>query len=338
MMENEGVKKNVGKQKVISWGERLEAIDGVRAVAILAIVVCHVCYGFSEKSILGQYLGGTFNYVFLLISAYLFGLKHAAKPEVWGGQFLRRRMVRLCWSLYPFLGAVVVASWAFGIPLSPIQVAQNFLFLGWCAKLPGNGHLWFITMVMLTYVEYAVLTAIRRKSLQVALLLLLLPVSLGVSLAGLPGYCFLMMAGCGLVFVFAPLVRSLLDQLGWWQVILLYAVGNAMTIPALVGGYTVIGAPSYYYMTLMTGVASFLLLHKLFGKLSLGRMGAFTSAISFELYLVHHPISDYHLFMPLVHYPTIAIVLVFVASYAAAYCLNQVARRIGEILGGRFHI
>lgn len=85
MMENEGMKKNGGELMVIYKGERLESIDGVRAVAILAIVVCHVCYGFSGESVLGQYLGGTFNYVFLFISAYLFGLKHAAKPEVWGG-------------------------------------------------------------------------------------------------------------------------------------------------------------------------------------------------------------------------------------------------------------
>lgn len=203
---------------------------------------------------------------------------------------------------------------------------MNFLLLGWCAKLPGNGHLWFITMVMLTYVEYAVLTAVRRKSLQVALLLPLLPVSLGVSLMGLPGYCFLMMMGCGLVFVYASALRVLLERLGWRHILLLYAISHAVTIPALVGGYTMIGHTTYYYMMLMTGVASFLLLYRLFGKLSLGRMGTFTSAISFELYLVHHPISDYHFFMPLAHHPSIAVALIFVASYAGAYCLRLVAR------------
>jgi len=66
---------------------RIKAIDGVRGIAILAIMVCHVCYGFCSDSRLGQYLGGTFNYVFLFISSYLLGLKFSMSHQIWGGNF-----------------------------------------------------------------------------------------------------------------------------------------------------------------------------------------------------------------------------------------------------------
>lgn len=57
---------------------RIPAFDGVRAVAILMIVTCHVCYG-AGAGTWGQFLGGTFNTVFFLLSAILLGIVN--KPE-----------------------------------------------------------------------------------------------------------------------------------------------------------------------------------------------------------------------------------------------------------------
>lgn len=77
--------ENISKTPEMKKNERWDAIDGIRAVAIMAIVACHICYGFDGYSVAGQYLAGTFNFVFSFISAYLFGLKYAARPETWGG-------------------------------------------------------------------------------------------------------------------------------------------------------------------------------------------------------------------------------------------------------------
>lgn len=54
--------------------KRTLAFDGIRAIAILGIVGCHICYALGAMAI-GQYLGGTFNAVFFLLSAILLGLK-----------------------------------------------------------------------------------------------------------------------------------------------------------------------------------------------------------------------------------------------------------------------
>lgn len=54
---------------------RLLQFDGIRAVAVLLIVLCHVFYGLDGMgSPAGQYLGGTYNFVFFAMSALLIGL------------------------------------------------------------------------------------------------------------------------------------------------------------------------------------------------------------------------------------------------------------------------
>lgn len=325
------VKKNEKALLINNGCARIAAIDGVRGVAILAIIVCHICYGFSSDSILGQYLGGTFNYVFLFISAYLLGLKYSMSHKVYGGVFLKRRIMRLGTSLYPFLLLVIGVCYIKGIPISPLKVAMNFLFLGWVAKLPGNGHLWFVTMIMLTYVSYVFLSRVkeRNKSKLAFGMLLLIPLSIVVSLLGLPGYCFLMLMSCCLIFFYAEQIRNYLSNLQWEKVLCLYFFANLITLYCFMKNLIEIGHITYYYLTLLTGIASFLLLYKLFYKRIVARFFVFTSSISFELYLVHHPISDYHLFMPLTNNKTLSVIFIFVVSYVGAYILHKMVKLHG---------
>lgn len=49
--------------------------DGIRAIAIIGIILCHICYGLNGMSWLGAYLGGIFNCLFFSMSAILFGEK-----------------------------------------------------------------------------------------------------------------------------------------------------------------------------------------------------------------------------------------------------------------------
>lgn len=58
---------------------KIKEFDGIRGVAILFIVTCHICYGMDSMSSLGQYLGGTFNIVFFILSSLLIGLSIDAK-------------------------------------------------------------------------------------------------------------------------------------------------------------------------------------------------------------------------------------------------------------------
>jgi len=247
-----------------------------------------------------------------------------------GGQFLKRRTIRLCSSLYPYLLLSIVVYVIIGISVSPLKIALNFLFLGWFAKLPENGHLWFVTMIMLTYGSYVFLSRVREKNkCKVALgLLVLLPLSIVVSLLGLPGYCLLMLMSCDLIFFYAEQIRNYLSKLSWNQVLCHYIFANLIALVLFREKMIEIGHIAYYYITLLTGIASFLLLYKLFCKRSVARFLVFTSSISFELYLVHHPISNYHLFLPLTNSKPLSVILIFLLSYMGAYILHKISVKL----------
>ena len=44
-----------------------------------------------------------------------------------------------------------------GIEFSLTSFAANMLMVGWFSKLPGLGHLWFVTMIMACYVTFAII-------------------------------------------------------------------------------------------------------------------------------------------------------------------------------------
>lgn len=62
--------------------------DGIRGIAILSIVACHICYGINALSPLGQYLGGTFNFVFFILSGLLIGLSIRTRKSQGGVSYL----------------------------------------------------------------------------------------------------------------------------------------------------------------------------------------------------------------------------------------------------------
>ena len=56
-------------------------------------------------------------------------------------------------SLYPYLCIVIIIFLIFSIPINMISFVSNFLCIGWFSKLQYNGHLWFVTMIIICYVS-----------------------------------------------------------------------------------------------------------------------------------------------------------------------------------------
>lgn len=138
--------------------QRDTTIDFTRAVAIIIIVTCHFLHfgGLGYLSSLGGYMGYVGNFIFFAISAILFGLKYEQKgaSAFETMPFMKKRLVRLFASLWPFL-TVILSIYAYiGVEFSPIKAAMNFMGLCWFAKLPNIGHLWFVTMIVLCYLMY----------------------------------------------------------------------------------------------------------------------------------------------------------------------------------------
>ena len=133
--------------------KRLISFDFIRSISIIGIILCHCCYGISGMSFQGHFLGGTFNVVFLTLSAFLLGLAWERKQcKSYNIQFLKHRIIKLTYTYYPFLILMFILLAFTEYDVNMKDWLMHFLYLPWFDKLPGFGHLWFITLIVLCYI------------------------------------------------------------------------------------------------------------------------------------------------------------------------------------------
>lgn len=270
---------------------RNTSFDGIRAIAILGIVGCHICYGLEGMSWLGVYLGGTFNCVFFSLSALLFGEKMLA-----GGiklvPFMKRRILKLVVSLWPMLLVVIALFRIVGIPCSIKSAVMNFCLLGWFDKLPGFGHLWFVTMIVLCYLLFVGLGHVKRPvngwwplpAFAVTILCAYVTYQ-----HGLPGYLFLILFYCGMLFLYGQLLLKWVSSVSKGLLTAIVMGTNGVVLLLFYKGWLHNGNLGMYYVTALCGILLLLLLYRIFVSYTPGASLLYLSGISYEIYLVHHP-------------------------------------------------
>lgn len=76
---------------------------------------------------------------------------------------MQPRLYKLAASLWPMLTIALILFLICNIPFSIEAALMNFCFLGWFAKLPGLGHLWFVTMIIICYILFVGLANFRKN-------------------------------------------------------------------------------------------------------------------------------------------------------------------------------
>lgn len=126
-------------------------ISFLRCVAIVFILICHICQGYDYKL-----LGAFFNIgvqIFLLISGYLYGLKAYVKIDLYS--WYKKRIVRIFIPYAIFLTVYFLL--VFFIFCQAYSVKEYMIcFLGLSAFYPdmyilGMGHLWYISIILFCY-------------------------------------------------------------------------------------------------------------------------------------------------------------------------------------------
>ena len=136
----------------------IAALNHVRVIAVFVILLCHYFLFSDLNNGVGRYLAGTGNMLFFLVSALLYGLKYpVGGQEMDYKRFAARRVAKIGASVWPFLIIIVVLYLVFEVEFSWIDVGLNFVFLGYLGELPGNEHLWFLTVLAACYVEIMLL-------------------------------------------------------------------------------------------------------------------------------------------------------------------------------------
>ena len=215
------------------------------------------------------------------------------------------------------------------------NVIMNFAFLSWFDKMPGVGHFWFVTMIMICYVSFVIITHVRKPSLlngggKFLLLMIAVLIQYLMDLSGLPGFMITILFITDIVFIDAPHVYSIVNNSKYSAFVLtITIILSVTTIILLYNDYYVSHRTTSYLLMNASGIMWFLLLMKLGNRTKLNALIVYISTISYEIYLVHHPLNTgpwnvYHL----THHPLIAFVLVTVGTYMIAAPLHKVGNFI----------
>lgn len=318
--------------------KRALEFDGIRSVAILFIVLCHICFGMGWAAT-GRFCANTFNTVFFLLSALLLGL-NVNKYKLGGGkqfilQFLSKRALRLLCSLWPLLIVFAVVFSLTDIDFSQVSFAANMLMLGWFAKLPGLGHLWFVTMIMACYVTFAIIGSTPKLFKKPAIwVVFCLPLHIIVTTMGLPGYFFLILLYCSLAFLYAQDMVNWLNAVPIWMIAAAAMLVNVISY-LLIYNKIIDNGIFANYVTTIGGLTIFALMYRIFKVYSPGKLLCGISSISYELYLIHHPfclgeISFFNLFPALNDWAIV--ILIITVSTISAFILKRLSDTIYNAL------
>ena len=83
-----------------------------------------------------------------------------------------------------------------------------------------------------------------------------------------------------------------------------------------------IGNLDYYYMGGISGITMLIGLYKLFSKIPVPKFLTLVSALSYQIYLVHHPLCNTNYISGVVNSRFIAIILIVSISICFAYVLK----------------
>ncbi|MDE6370738.1 MAG: acyltransferase family protein [Duncaniella sp.] len=317
---------------IVKAQNRIIAIDYIRVIALTSILICHSLLEVISGCGIAYYFAFTFNYIFLLISAFLFGLGWEKNGrEQYGGSFLTGRLVKLSRSYYPYLAFLFIFLYMTDGYVNVRNVATHVMYLAWFDKINGFGHLWFMTMIVFCY--FGLLAASRlthisrgkQSLIYIVMIVLGLVADYIVSSRGLPGYVFPYLMSYVIVFrharVIIMAIRRVNVYLNITQLVVVNAIGLYMFHNDLF-----FREPFMSYLVGMACAASMLCaMINFFSHLQPSRAIVWLSGISFEVYLVHEFFLGRVSVYGFIANPIVAFVAFVTISIAAAVILKKIA-------------
>lgn len=140
------------------------SFDYLRVFSTFMIVLCHLFYIKSDYFFIGTYLS-SFVEVFFILSALLLGLKYSNVKLTWIN-FFKNRIIRIIASYYPYL--ILLFCWIYLMHNELVSLKiflAHVFFVNWFTRSfeYSYGHLWFLSMLMLCYIFIMTLSRINIK-------------------------------------------------------------------------------------------------------------------------------------------------------------------------------
>lgn len=318
---------------------RLPVFDYIRTYSMVCILICHFLFNWESTSGVGRWFGATFNVVFLALSAILLGMKWTENErEALPLPFLKKRIARLTWVYYPFLVMMfcflyLISHTTFGYK----DILMHIAFLPWFDKMPGFGHLWFITMIVFCYLGVYVYSHLRKFPQKLTPFLLISSAVLHyVFLAkGLPGQMISYLTIFILLFEYNDefCKASKKIQLTFILPILLVIV----TVSIVLFYYNLYETHRFIaeWIGIICAITIMSCMFSVFNRIKVQKadsITAYLSNISFEIFLVHHVFAfGPYSVVQLSKNPIIGFSLLLFISIALATTLHIVCSNLSKI-------
>lgn len=322
---------------------KIAALDYIRSISIIGILLCHSCFMWQDMDWLGRYFAQMFNFTFLILSAFLMGIKW--EKENYRNlpvSFVTKRIKRLSSTYYPFLlimfGIVAIKGGGMLIPWH--KILAHIIYLQWFDSIEPYGHLWYLTMIVLCYIMCWIISKdtilkklIDNKGGGIYLFgITLLTLGSAVTLKGIPGAIFFYILFYLIVFRYATTILKYMMNIK-------LVVWVALTIPAHGIALYLYHESIFhsnrlasYYISILTAITMFGLLLRLCKDTRLGyKVIAFISSISFEMYLIHmFFLADINIYRYL--NKPIGFICLVIASAAGGYLLMHTSKVMSRLL------
>lgn len=240
-------------------------------------------------------LGGVCVALFFALSAFLFGEKwrSAGKKGFELKGFLKKRFVRIFIPLWISLVFIVALEVYAHHPLHLKTILFNILGLSWAKPFVWAGHLWYITMILILYLEYLVISRLRLDKISTWMWIVLLAVITAIMIGRNGLFNTVSKVTIPLTVFYAAMVFTKGDTLMSFcqdHKLIISVVAIAFF---LITWYLHLGGIFQEYTGIATvlnsisGLLLFFAIVSVFQGLHTSKVITWLSGISYELYLIH---------------------------------------------------
>lgn len=318
---------------------RHNGLDTLRAIAIVGIVVCHICLQLGYEP-MGRVTGFLFVQIFLFMSAYLFGLNGGGDKEKCLG-FVMKRWKKISATYYPFLAISITVLLLTHNEVTVKNVITHITYTNYFLKDSicgiSFGHLWYLSMMMLCYVGTGMLKNGRQwmhRCLNgygmIAVLVLGILAGKMLQELGTSSRIVFLFVSYLLVYKHADVIRRFAMRQKGKMVWGVFAVSNIVC-------FGLFFVPGFYNMLMIrdsviivTALAWLCVFLRMPETTDYGKTVRYVSAVSFEIYLVHQPIifGQFSLIGKFGLGTAIEIAIAVTLTMVLAAMLNGVGKRI----------
>lgn len=203
-------------------------------------------------------------------------------------KFVVGRLLKLGSSVWPFIVCLSALYITSDIKFSWFNVGMNFVFLGYIWKLPGQEHLWFLTVMMACYLEYIFFAKlqIKNKSFPWIFLAVMCLALVFFEKMGVPGSSLAILGFFGFLLLKADWFTRIAKSMSMWSCFIVFLF-NVVCAWLFVNGLFEYSRIIAYLLSNVCGCLLFALLIRV-APMHKDSIVAWLSGISFEIYLVHH--------------------------------------------------